>query len=128
MPVYVDSSALVKLVAAEAETEALYAYLSAGDEQVFSSVLAEVEVGRAGRRVGKTDLARTTLGQITVVDLNDDILATAVTVDPPSLRTLDAIHLATALWLRDEVEAFVAYDRGLLEAAEASGLSVAAPA
>jgi len=94
-----------------------------------SSALARVEVGRA---VMRTERARprdpgSVTGLATLIDVDELILRIAASLDPPKLRTLDAIHLATALLLADGVEAFVTYDRQLGVAAAAAGLAVEAP-
>jgi uncharacterized protein len=62
------------------------------------------------------------------VELSAGIADAAAKLEPPSLRTLDAVHLASALSLGDDLGAFVAYDRRLAEAAEAAGIEVLAPA
>ena len=124
--VFLDSSALVKLVALEAETDALRAYLADGKRGVVTSELAVTEVRRAGRRIGRDPA--TALAQCDVVLLRSELLTRAAELEPVTLRTLDAIHLATALSLGSELEAFVAYDERLLAAAGHHGLSIAAPA
>ena len=127
--IYVDSSAIVKLVVAEPETQALFDYLEGHDELV-SSALAKVEVTRALVRAGADDaaLARAeqVLSAIALLHLDDPILTSAAALPQPNLRTLDALHLATAL-SAGELEALVVYDRRLSEAAELSGLTVVAP-
>ena len=98
--VYLDSSALVKLVVTEPETAALRRYLRAHPERV-SSALARVEVCRALRRTGATEatLRRTDqmLGRIALVAMDDPLLRAAAALSPSGLRSLDAVHLATAL-------------------------------
>jgi len=127
---YLDSSALVKVVAREAETPALLSLLEARPE-VASSALAQVEVLRAVRRAGgrKRDLdrAREVLSRVVLIAVDDSILEAAATLDPAALRSLDAIHLATALELRPESQAIVSYDDRLNAAAEAIGIPVLAP-
>jgi len=123
---YLDASALVKLVRIEAETPALRETVRMPDVRAASSVIAVAEVGRAARRMGRSpDEA---LGGVVLMDVSDAILQRAAVIDPPSLRTLDAIHLATALTLGDDLDGFVAYDRRLEEAATAAGLRVLSPA
>lgn len=132
MPVhllYVDSSALVKLVVVERETEMLERALESWPE-LISSVVTEVEVMRVARRSGieqVVDRARRILQPVTLVELHDSIRLLAGQVDPPTLRTLDAIHLATARSMGDDLGGFAAYDAALAEAAEAAGLTVVAP-
>jgi predicted nucleic acid-binding protein len=124
--VYLDSSALVKLVAPEPETDALREYLGEPRRAVLISELTLTEVTRAARRVGVD--ATTALAECEVVLLRSELLVAAGTLDPTTLRTLDAIQLATALSLGDAIEVFVAYDERLAAAAAAHGLRVAAPA
>jgi predicted nucleic acid-binding protein len=96
---------------------------------LVSSVLAITEVGRA---VVRTDRARPrdagdVLRSVTLVDLDASILRAAATLIPPALRSLDAIHLATALAVAEDLEAFVTYDRQLGRAARAAGFVVERP-
>jgi uncharacterized protein len=124
--VYADASALVKLAVEEPESAALRRYLEQLDADVVTSVVAQVEVGRAVRRVGATE--RNTLAGTFLVQLDDEIVAAAAELEPKTLRGLDSIHLATALQLRNELEALVAYDERLLAAARAAGLPTVSPA
>ncbi len=125
---YLDASALVKLVVAEPESDPL-ARLLGPEPRIASSEIAVTEVVRAVRladsRPEVTDRARRRLEEITLVALTRDLLEQAAMTAPPRLRTLDAIHLATALEI--EPDEFLAYDRRLLDAAAAAGLSVASP-
>ena len=129
--VYLDSSALVKLVVTEPESMALAELLRARPDRV-SSALALTEVPRALRRAGfgirERRRAREVLARVALVDADRRILAAAAALDPPALRTLDAIHLATALAVRDDLAALVTYDRRLRTAAERVHLDVLAPA
>ena len=127
--VYLDASALAKLVVEEAETAALQAYLADRPERV-TSILARVEVARALRRAGADRQARleAVIEALTLIGLGDDIVVRAGRVGPPALRTLDAIHLATALELGADLAAFVTYDGRLADSARALGIPVAAPA
>lgn len=127
---YLDSSALVKLVVRERETDALHRALEEWPERTTSAV-ARVEVPRALReRRGPADVARARalVGSLACVDLGTEVTERAVLEVPTGLRSLDAIHLASALSLGDELGVFVAYDRRLAEAAEALGVPVLAPA
>jgi len=128
---YLDASALVKLVAEERESGALVAFLALHRSRV-SSAMARVELaravghsslGRAGRRRAEDVLAR-----VALVHLTEEIMAAAGDLRPPELRSLDAIHLATALSLKTELDGFVAYDARLLAAAAAQGLTCWSPA
>jgi len=127
---YLDSSALVKLVAREPETSALLSLLEPRPE-VVSSALARVEVLRAVARAGKDqrtlERAQQVLSRLVLVAVDDPILDAAAAIEPVDLRSLDAIHLATALALRPDTEAIVSYDGRLNAAAEAAGLPVWAP-
>lgn len=126
---YLDTSVLVKLVVAEDETEALIAWLDTTGGEWVSSDVARTELGRAVRR-GAPDRvvrAREVLESITLLRVTTPIYEAAARVDPPTLRTLDAIHLAVALDLGDDLETIVTYDRHLAEAAAANGVPVTAP-
>lgn len=123
--VFLDSSALVKLVRPEHETDALHAFLDAPRRALVISELAVTEVTRAARRV---DLdPQPVLAECDVILLDSEAFARAAMLDPPSLRTLDAIQLASALSIANDVDAFVAYDERLLAAAEQHGLTPASP-
>jgi predicted nucleic acid-binding protein len=125
---YVDSSALVKLIVREAETDALRSYLgSAGT--LTSSILATVEVSRAVACVAPESkvVMAAVFETLAVVGFDARIAARAAALALAGLRTLDAIHLATALELADDVTAFVSYDDRLSVAAHELGLPVVAP-
>lgn len=128
LSLYLDSSALVKLVQEEAETDALRRFLARASAQ-YSSMLARAEVPRAARRVDPRASARAhvLLDELDLVEIDEELLTDAAKVGDASLRTLDAIHLATALALGDELDAVVTYDTRLAEAAEAEGLRVESP-
>jgi predicted nucleic acid-binding protein len=125
---YLESSALVKLVVVEEESEALQDALLEWPRRV-SSRLAVVEVLRTVRRrdAARESLARNVLARLALVVIGDRVLFAAAQLDPIGLRSLDAIHLATALRLRSRLGAFVSYDARQLEAAEALELPVASP-
>jgi predicted nucleic acid-binding protein len=125
---YLDASAFVKLVKDEPESEALDAELEAWPRK-SSSTLLEVEGPRAARRTNPLayDAARALIGGIELVEIDADIRRTAAALEDPGLRSLDAIHLATALSLGDRCGAFFAYDERLIAAARAHGLSVTVP-
>lgn len=126
---YLDSSAIVKLVVPEPETMALRELLRSWPERV-SSVIAAVEVWRAARRVGPSAARRAdeVVTRLGLIDLDDDVIQRASKLAPPDLRTLDAIHLATALSLGDDLGAVCAYDARLTSVAEELGLEMLAPA
>lgn len=125
MPLYLDSSALVKLVADEPESAALKDVVARS--RVVSSQIARVEVPRAARRSDGEPLADRLLVELDLIALEPSILEAAAVLEPATLSSLDALHLASALAHRERIEAFVAYDARLLAAAEAAGLSVASP-
>lgn len=129
--VYLDSSAVVKLVVSEPESGALRRFLAAHEERVASG-LVRVEVLRALRRThggSRATLRRAeqVLEGIALIAVDEPILRDAAAVGPDRLRSLDAVHLATALSL-DELEALVTYDARLGAAAAQAGVDVASPA
>jgi uncharacterized protein len=129
--IYVDTSALAKLVHAEPESPALRAHLAERqDEGLISSVVLAVELRRSARRedVALVPVADRVLDQVTLVDLNAGVSDTAGYLPDPSLRSLDAIHVATALLLGDELDTLITYDKRMIAAAEANGIPVASPA
>jgi uncharacterized protein len=129
--IYLDSAAIVKLVHAEAESAALRAWLAERAETSWiSSVLTEVESFRALARYVPEAAARlpAVLDQIDLIDLDPPVRILAETVRPATVRSLDAVHLGTALHVRQALTSFVTYDKRLLEAAVAAGLPAAAPA
>lgn len=125
---YLDSSAIVKLVVPEPETKALREFLRSWPERV-SSVVARIEVERVARRLGGGAIrrARTVMSRIALVEIDDEVVRTAASLDPPTLRTLDAIHLATVLSLRSELGVVCVYDSRLAAAASANGIEAAGP-
>jgi uncharacterized protein len=128
--IYLDSSALVKLALAETESSALARWLAErADHTLVSSALHRTEVLRAIWRAEPAALPRgyRLTRRIERVTLTPEVLDNAATVPPQTLRSADAIHLASALAIRRDVAAFVAYDKRLLTAAREAGLSVASP-
>ena len=118
----------MKLVIEEAESAHLESHL-ANDVVLATSRLALVEVPRAARIANPSEEleseSRRLLEACLLVDVSDRVLRSAATLASRQVRTLDAVHLATALYI--DADELVAYDRRLLEAAEAQGLQVAAP-
>ena len=130
--IYLDSSAIVKLIRVEAESPDLRDWLNAQGAPPVTSVLAEVEVPRALRRSGPAHLAVMpgVLARISRIDIDASVRATAAAYVDDALRSLDAIHLATAEVLvasGKTVSAFITYDRRQAAAVVASGMAVAAP-
>ncbi len=125
--VYLDASAFVKLVVPEPETPSLSAALD-GVVRLVASEILEVEVLRASRRVGgDTSAARAQLAAVRLMPLTDEIRALAGELDPPSIRSLDAIHVASALSLRERLKGLFTYDERMSSAARDAGLDVYAP-
>jgi uncharacterized protein len=126
---YVDTSALVKLVVAERETDALRAWFAAADRSPITSDLTRTELMRAVRRTAPeyATQAREVLDAITLVEVTTAVFEAAGRLDPAVLRSLDAIHLAAALDLGDEITEFVTYDDRLADGARAHGLVAVAP-
>ena len=129
--IYLDSAAVVKLVHAEPESQALRDWLDERAETAWvSSVLVEIESFRALARHAPQAVVRLhpVLDQIDLIDFSPRMRILAQTVQPVTVRSLDAIHLGTALAIRPDLTSFVTYDKRLLDAAAASGLRVDSPA
>jgi predicted nucleic acid-binding protein len=127
--VYLDSSAVIKLVFAEPESPALEQFLGGWPNRV-SSIIAEVEVLRVARTVGDTVVthhARDVLARIHLIRLEDAVRTAAATIEPPALRALDSIHLATATSLGSALAGMVVYDTRLATAARLAALTVWSP-
>lgn len=129
MAIYLDSSAIVKLVVREAGSAALRRFLVRDPVRV-SSALARVEVVRAIRAQGHDARARAelVLSRIRLLQIDDDVLDAAADLDPGVLRSLDAIHLASARALGSALTAVVTYDARMATAATRLGIPVVAPA
>ncbi len=128
--IYLDTSALTKLVLPETESRALSDWLDQHESSAkVSSEIVHVELPRAVARSNPIMLpsAMQITSGMQIVPITPRVLALAATMPPPALRSLDAIHLASALQLTEHLTAFVAYDTRLAEAAEAAGLNVVAP-
>ncbi|MEY9966730.1 putative nucleic acid-binding protein [Streptacidiphilus sp. MAP12-16] len=129
--IYLDSAAVVKLVHAESESQELRDWLDErADTGWTSSVLVEIESFRALARYAPQAVARLhpVLDLIDLVDLDPSIRILAQTAKPATVRSLDAIHLGTALRIRARLTSFVTYDKRLADAATAAGLTVDMPA
>lgn len=125
---YVDSSALVKLVVREPESNALRRYLRRR-RPLVASALARAEVSRAVLPLGEAALRQTreVLSRIELVRVNHRVLTIAGTLGPPGLRTMDAIHPATASLFGDGLARMVCYDDRMVRAAQDLGWSVDTP-
>lgn len=128
--IYLDSSALVKLLFQEPESDALSGWLSARpDLPKLTSQLSVIEVVRVCRRVDARHepAAWILLAGLDLMPLSSAVVDLATRVRTSSLRSLDAIQIATALLVRDGLAALIAYDHRLLEAAAAEELPVVTP-
>jgi uncharacterized protein len=128
--IYLDSAAVVKLVHVEAESAALRAWLDERAEAGWmSSVLTEIESFRALARYAPEAVSRlpAVLDLIELINLDPPVRILAQAVRPATVRSLDAVHLGTALQARPGLTSFVTYDKRLLDAAIAAGLPADAP-
>jgi predicted nucleic acid-binding protein len=125
---YLDSSAIVKLVKGEPETSALRTELEHWP-QYASSRLAEIEVTRAALYFGHTARrrARDVLRSMSLIAIDDEVITQAGALLPPTLRTLDAIHVATALLLGNDLGVLMTYDRRMDAVAKSYNLPRLAP-
>ena len=126
---YLDSSAFVKVVVEETESAALRAFLAATGARRVSSALLRAEALRAVRHLGPDAVTtvREGLRRVDLIGIDDRILDSAGILEPQVLRTLDAIHLATALAVGDDLDAIVTYDERMVTAARLVGLTTAMP-
>lgn len=122
---YFDSSAIVKLSQLERESEALIDFLDRQEIEASTSIVSEVEVMRTLRRSGLDDdqLVR----GFYLLQLDEDVRREAVRLGSPLLRSIDAIHIATALAIADDQLEFVTYDDRQAAAARDCGLQVVQP-
>lgn len=125
---YLDASALVKLVVTEGETRILRAFLQEHSLRLTSRI-ATVEVARAVARHPAAAGAqlRAVFGGVALIELSAEVVAAAAHLLPPTLRTVDAIHVASAQSVGAELASFVSYDTRLGQAARAAGLHVESP-
>ena len=125
---YVDASAIVKLVLDEQDTPSMVRWFIE-TERAATSVVGVIETRRAiSRRPHDSAVLSSIMDMFITLELSDTITAAASRVSPAGLRTLDAIHVATALSIGPDLESFVTYDDRLAEAARAVGLPVVRPA
>jgi predicted nucleic acid-binding protein len=131
---YLDTSALVKLVRPEPQSSALAAWLNArAGEAAVTSTLTEVELVRAirGSSPGRLADVAAVLARLARFEIDAAVRASAAAYTDPALRSLDAIHLATADQLRSSgktISGFVTYDSRLAQAASSAGFAAQAPA
>ncbi len=125
---YSDSSALVKMVIAEPESKALTRWL-VGKTRFAACDLVRVEVVRAVHASDPAAVPRAwqVIGELALIRLGGDLYEPAAVLDPPSLRSLDALHLASALSIGAELAGVLTYDQRMIEGAEALGMSVVSP-
>jgi uncharacterized protein len=127
---YADTSAVIKLLVEESHSKALAAFYDAhADAEWVSSALLRIEVTRTVARAMPALLpdARDLLLAFSVIAMDDDIVEGAMNEPDRGLRSLDAIHLATARLLSEDLDAIISYDDRLLKAATEAGLPVASP-
>ena len=127
---YLDSSALVKLVIEEEESRALAHDLTHVDV-VVTSIIGRVELERAVRRrhhAAFLDSIEQVLAGVVLIPLDVAIAAVASRIVPEGLRTLDAIHIATATAVSDDLDCCYCYDQRLSDGLTQRGFKVVAPA
>jgi len=131
--IYMDTSALTKLLIAEPETPELRNWLTSQIDQgdsAATSALGRVELMRTVARYGdisQADRARYLLDGLDILPLTEPMMSLAESIGPATLRSLDAIHLAAAAYFGQELTAFVTYDHRLLNGCRDIGLTTASP-
>ncbi len=127
---YLDTSALAKLVVVEPESRALHTWVTTPDRVLVSSDLARTELLRTVRRVAPNLAvqARAVLDALVLLRVTTAVFEEAARLEPAGLRSLDAVHLASALALGDDLDGVVTYDDRLAEACALHGVPVVAPA
>jgi predicted nucleic acid-binding protein len=130
MAFYLDTSAAAKLVVAEPGSQALASWVATHETQVIASDLLRTELLRATRRAApdRMQRARAVLDALTLFNLTAATFERAATLDPEELRSLDALHLAAALELGDELDGIVTHDHRMAAAASLYGVAVQSPA
>lgn len=126
---YLDTSALAKLVVHEAESATLRAWLAdRSGTTIVTNVIGEVELRRVAARISLSAVQTATLllARVDLLDLTPAAITVAGTLPPPGVRTLDALHIASAAEL-DDLDALLTYDDRMATAASAYGLTVASP-
>jgi predicted nucleic acid-binding protein len=131
--IYLDTSALTKLLIAEPETPELQTWLTAQSghgEYTVTSALGRVELMRVvvqQGEPGQDERARYLLDGLDILPLAEPVIALAETIGPATLRSLDAIHLAASAQIKRELTAFVTYDHRLLDGCREVGFATASP-
>jgi predicted nucleic acid-binding protein len=136
--IYLDSSAILKLLRREDESDALIAHLDAhAQQELVTSALATVEVARALTAVGAADTAARSVRRSDRIEIGDvvvpalamvaPVLDVARTLPPAVLRSLDAIHVATAMLAREALDHLITYDKRMAAAARATGIRTVSP-
>jgi predicted nucleic acid-binding protein len=127
--IYLDASAFVKLIVDAPESRAMQHFLAGQHGRYISSALLRTEAMRAAARHGPEALgvAREALGRVDLVSIDDRILDSAGLLHPDKLRSLDAVHVATALTIGDDLSVIVTYDEHMIRAASLMGLRTATP-
>jgi len=128
-PLYMDSSAIVKLIVDEVESPELLEMIDSTDAVLTTSFISEIECVRAASRISKDlrEIAKERLQSFVILPLTESIRARSMSIKPGALRGLDAIQLATAIEIEESLHGFVSYDEKLNDAARDSGLSVITP-
>jgi uncharacterized protein len=126
---YLDTSAAMKLVKLEQETKALREWIRSASGAFVSSGLLRIEMTRAALQSApeKLPVVLDVLESVEMIPISPRVTDEALRVGLPSLRSLDAIHLATALSVQSDIDAMVTYDQRMAESARLHGLQVVAP-
>ncbi|MEX1296756.1 MAG: type II toxin-antitoxin system VapC family toxin [Candidatus Limnocylindrales bacterium] len=126
---YLDTSAAAKLILSEPDSSAMRLWAESHDAELSSSDVLRAELHRAVRRHVPQALARVPvlLGTIVLSVISAELWERAARIEPPRLRTLDALHLAAAMDLGSDLDAIVTYDERLAEAARANGIATLSP-
>ena len=126
---YLDTSAAVKLLIAEEGANSLARWLESHEDQVFSSDLLRTELLRVTRRIAPDVMvqARAILDALVILTLSTELCERAAVLEPHLLRGLDAIHLAAAMEMGDDLRGLITYDHRLAAGAASLGIQVLTP-